>query len=132
MSNNYPQFQVVPYVFSFGTSTSSGFLALSLAGAGASWQPNSGIIGSMQHFNQQTGGTSTLNASQNLAGYPMAYISGNGSNNTWNGSAAAQAAAQADYVSLTTARDAAAAQGALNATLPNQYVSLGTAISGPG
>ena len=125
MKLNYPQYQVVPFTYN-GTTT--GFLTLALSGPNASWQ--------VPPLNGSSGFTSlisslNLQAAKNLAQYPYAYVVGNGANN-WSTTAAAQAAAQADYTTITAARDAAAQSAALSTTLPNAYVSLGTAVSGPG
>jgi heptaprenylglyceryl phosphate synthase len=121
---NYPQYQVVPYTFSYGGSNSSGFLLLGLASVNAQWQPVKNILQLLGTNGQPL----ALQASQNLAAYPMAYVVGA----PWANTAAAEAAAQADYNTITTARDTVAAQNALTATLPNSYVTLGAPVSGPG
>ena len=118
---NYPQYEVVPFTWTYNSTVSTGYLLLAQANANSTFQAPANFFNTAQAQN--------LNATKNLAAYPHAYVTGS---TAWANDAAAKAAAQADYATLTVARDLAVAQNAFNIALPNSYASIGTPVSGPG
>jgi hypothetical protein len=121
--SSYPLYEVVPFTWTYNSNVSTGYLLLAQANASSTFQAPANFANMAQ--------TLALKAVANYAAYPHAYVTGNGSNNTWNGDAAAKAAAQADFATLVAARDLAVATAALSTALPNPYTSIGNPVSGP-
>ena len=130
---NYPQFEVVPFTYSYSGGSATGYIIQSIAAAGAAAQspPVYSAPGNPPvtlPFSQCITQFS-LQASANAAAYPNAYVVGTGTG-YWSTSAAAEAAAIADATALVNARNAAIAAASFGAG--NPYVTLGAAVYGPG
>jgi hypothetical protein len=138
---NFPQFEVVPFVYAAGGNTSTGYLIQMITNlstitgpGGATTVPSAPLnpdptTPNLGYANYPAMISAlSLAASINFPGFPYSYVVGTGANN-WTTDALAKAAAIADCNKIAARRDVNIANSGINAN--NPYVTLGAPILGP-